>query len=79
VRSKVFTAVIMKSSIFWDVMLCGLVEEHSLLSCNAVFRECPVFQKNITPQSFGLKNKPSKKLAEAGKKLSRLPPGSGFL
>jgi hypothetical protein len=25
---EVFTAIIMKSTIFWDVMLCSLVEIH---------------------------------------------------
>jgi hypothetical protein len=37
VRFEVFTAVTMKNAIFWDIMLCGLLE--------------PTFQKNVAPPS----------------------------
>jgi hypothetical protein len=39
---------IIKSTVFWDVMLCSLVEV------------LPMFQRNILPPSSELKNNPSK-------------------
>jgi hypothetical protein len=67
--SEVFTAVVMKSSIFWDITPCriwgfhsGDYEEFYLLGYNVV--ECverqSTFRGNMSPLSWRPKNAPSK-------------------
>jgi hypothetical protein len=50
VVSKVLTAVVMNSSVFWDETQCKFIESQ------------PMFQ-NMSPPSSELKKKPSKKPA----------------
>jgi hypothetical protein len=46
-------------------------EEYDLPNCNDMkFGDNPTFRRDILPLSSGLKNKPNKKPAEAGGKLS---------
>jgi hypothetical protein len=60
VGSEVFTAAIMKTSIFWDITPC------SPLNVN------PMFRSKISPQCLVPKNKPSKKKNSVKQVASRV-------
>jgi hypothetical protein len=49
-RFEVLTAVVIKSTIFWDIKPCSSLSQ-------------PTFRRNISPPFSGSKNKPSKKPA----------------